>query len=82
MHQHCIHEAFESDLYEREYYESDAARFPPGTMFKVEIINVEDPYNYRDDVEPPRLEITDNRSTPPDVWEEEIVCLRCEERLA
>lgn len=83
MHQHCIHEEFEADLYARNYREErDAARFPPDTMFNVKIINVDDPHNYRDDIDPPLLEITDNRSTPPDVWEHDIVCLRCEEPLA
>lgn len=88
MHPHCILESFETDLYERAQRRDhdDAARFPPGTMFTVEIVNVEDPHN--DDVdddgveEPPWLEITDHRCTPPEVWEQEIVCLNCEAALA
>ena len=83
MHQHCIHEVFEADLYARNYRENEhAARFPPGTMFNVRLVNVEDPHNYRDDIDPPRLEITDNRSTPPAVWEQEIVWLHFDESLA
>lgn len=73
MHQHCI----ESDLYMREYHVGE-----PNNTFQVEVINVEDPHNYYDDVEPPRLEFTDLSSTPPDVWEQEIVCLQCEQPLA
>lgn len=82
MHQHCIHEEFEESLYAQEWQESDAARFPPGTMFKVRIVNFIDPYNHRDDVDPPRLRVTDYRTTPPEVWEQEILCLKCEEPLA
>ncbi|MCJ1471224.1 hypothetical protein MMC07_009872 [Pseudocyphellaria aurata] len=89
MHRHCICDSAESDLLERHYdRRRDGARFPPGTMFSVAVVDKDpkgdpqNPDNNNDEPPHPWIEITDHRSSPPKIWEREVLCLECSQPLA